>query len=490
MVADDEPLSTALGAFETLAPLGSGGMGAAFLARAVGPGGFERLVVLKRLHAHLLDNPQSLQRFRDEANLAAHVRHANVVSTLLVGEDDIGHFLVLDYVEGASVEELVDRAALRQQRLEPPIVLRLGLDALAGLHAIHSARDNSGRPLEILHRDISVQNLLVGVDGVTRVADFGIAKSALGAALTDRNYLVGKLAYVPPEYLRREAVGREFDIYSLGVSLWAALVGSTPWEDADEATMVTRCIVDGVPRLSTVLEIPPQIDALIASACHPDRTERFQSAQEMSDAIERIGRETGWLATHREVAAVVDSLCRVDLDRRRQHVAELLEHRATRGATAHEPLLLSTRKPLARSPARAVARSATRETLPLPLAPRRTGWVIAGLAVAAVAGALSVSAWLRRAPRADASQVAEASPTASASLAPESPREVATAEPAADAAPTALSAPPAGAAARRPAPRPTPAVTPTTTPPPPVPAPPAGGGITTSNPYRGTPPEQ
>src|SRR6185503_17561517 len=137
----------------------------------------------------------------DEAKMAAFVRHANVVGTLQVGSDDEGYFLVLDYVEGASLENLLDYAALRRLPLDPPVVLRIGLDACAGLQAVHDAEDSAGRPLQILHRDVSLQNVLVGRDGVARIADFGVAKSVFASVSTDKSYVVGKLLYLPAEYL-------------------------------------------------------------------------------------------------------------------------------------------------------------------------------------------------------------------------------------------------------------------------------------------------
>ena len=141
---------------------------------------------------------------------------------------------MLDYVEGGSLDDLVGRATQRNQKIPPSIVLRIALDALAGLSAAHGATDPLGRPLGLLHRDVSPQNVLIGRDGVTRLADFGVAKSALASVQTDQNYLVGKLMYLPPEYLKRSPVGPTLDIYSLGVTLWTAFAGRDPWPNASE----------------------------------------------------------------------------------------------------------------------------------------------------------------------------------------------------------------------------------------------------------------
>jgi serine/threonine-protein kinase len=226
--------------YQPLVPLGSGGMGTAWLCRSVGAASFERLVVVKRLHPHVAERQEATLRFMDEAKLTASLHHANVVGTHEVGVDGRGPFIVLEYIEGATLEQLLDGCERRKIKLPVPITLRLMLDALAGLEAVHTARDHAGRPLNILHRDISLQNLLVGVDGVCRVADFGAAKSDLRKFSTDQNYLLGRLLYMPPEYLRRDEVGVTLDIYSLGITMWHMLTGGELWETASEGQVIAR----------------------------------------------------------------------------------------------------------------------------------------------------------------------------------------------------------------------------------------------------------
>lgn len=446
--------------YETILELGRGGMGTVYLARTVGAAGFARLVVLKRLHEHLLDEPDAVQRFLDEARMAAWVQHANVVSTHQVGSDKQGYFLVLEYIEGASLEELVDRAALKRQRIPPPIVLRIALDALAGLQAAHTAHDASGRPLEILHRDVTLQNVLIGRDGVARVADFGIAKSAIGHVKTDRGYVVGKLLYLPPEYLRREPFGPELDVYSLGVTMWLALSGQELFEGASEAQLLT-CILDrGVPRLSTVMEVPPQLDALVARACERKASLRFPTARAMADAIEQIARDTGWLASHADVADYVEKLAGTDLARRRELIAARL---ATSGERA--PLI-------------------TRELEPPPDTHEERSWpkLAFGIGALALATAAGLFAWRA---------FAGAEPSAAPSTPPGA--SVAT-EPASS---TSLKVEPSSAQPILVQPAPTPVTTPRSTPSKPSsrpaanPSKPAGmstvkppDGIATENPYN------
>ncbi len=461
-----------IGAYEPLLELGRGGMGTASLARATGAGGFERIVVIKRLHPHLLDLPEAVRRFLDEAVVAAAVQHANVVGTNQVVSDDDGYFLVLDYVEGGTLEELLDRAALKREPLPPPIVLRIALDALSGLAAAHEARDTEGRPLGILHRDVSLQNVLVGRDGVARIADFGIAKSALASVSTDKNYLVGKLLYMPREYLSRKPIGPELDIYSLGVTLWLALTGGEPWPDVTEAQLVRHILEDRLPPMASAgVMVAPQIEALVARASDPDPSSRFRSAREMADAIETIGRDTGWLASHGDVARYVESLLGVDLERRRERVASALAERRSSAAGAPDS---------AAEPASA--------DVPPPAAPPRRWPLLAAGAGATLVG-VAIGTWLLRGPAPSAAAVVA---TTSAIAPSAHVQPAASTLPPPPIAPTAsvpspAASPAASSAARRPpAPPRAPQGQPTAPTPAPLPTPASTtpDGIKKHNPYR------
>jgi serine/threonine-protein kinase len=298
-------------------------MGTVHLARIVGLGGFERFVVVKRLNDATASDPAMRERFLSEARVAARFHHANVIGTHYVGSDERGLYMVLDYVEGASLADLVDRAALRGERLEIPVLLRVALDVLAGLDAVHRATDEQGEPLHIVHRDVSTQNVLVGRDGIARLADFGIAKGARSSVATKTGAVVGKLLYLPPEYILREPLGATTDIYMLGVTLWCAITGANPWHAEDEAQLIHQILNVPVPPLASHLDEPvaPEIEALVARACDPDPGARFDSARAMIEAIDRLGRERGWVASQNSVAAVVEALAGVDLARRRERMA-------------------------------------------------------------------------------------------------------------------------------------------------------------------------
>lgn len=472
-------------AFETLALLGEGGMGKVFLARLRGTAGFERLVVVKRMRPHLLDRPEAVARFLDEARTAAHVRHSNVVGVHHVGKDEQGYFLVQDYVEGESLEGLGLRAALRREALSPSIALRIVLDTLAGLHAVHEAKDPLGIALGILHRDVSVQNILIGRDGVARLSDFGVAKSRLASVETDRRYLIGKLLYLAPETLRRDVVDRRIDVYAMGVCAWIALASREPWEVESEAQVLQHITEQGLPSLASAgVRVAPVVEALIARACARDPAARFATAHEMAEAIAHIGRNTGWVAGQSEVAELVERLAGVDLGRRADLVAKRVG--ALDGA-ARSPAVGATRPAgssgtIAFALAPAQQESATRAP-----SPRRLG-LYAGLAGAL---AIGLAALRVAAPSAPAATATRASGDLTASATPP-PVALSAAAPSATAsAEIAIGALDAGAKAQTAALRSnavvrhdgpkSPASAPTTPPVAPLAAP---TEIATANPYR------
>lgn len=310
-----------VGSYQVLFELARGGMGTVFLARAIGAGGFERLVAIKRAHAGAGADAAATERFVAEARVAAQVHHANVVSTHLADIDAEGHFLVCDYVEGASLAQLIERAGARSERVPIAISLRIAADALAGLHAVHEATSTDGTALGILHRDVSPQNLLVGRDGVTRLSDFGIAKSTQNQALTTGQAVMGKLVYLAPEYLQRLPVGRSLDIYALGIVLWVALSGHDPWADVSDAQLIEQITQHGVPAFSALqLGLDPLIEQVVERACRRDASWRYQSARDMHEALEQAARKAGCIAEQREVAAYVENVFGAELNERRERI--------------------------------------------------------------------------------------------------------------------------------------------------------------------------
>jgi eukaryotic-like serine/threonine-protein kinase len=314
--------------YEPIFELGRGGMGVVSLACGRGAGGFQNLVVIKRLHEHLTADPRAVKRFLNEAKVAGLIHHANVVGTHYVGEDESGYFLVIDYVEGLSLDDLSERAKERGIEVPLPIILRVALDALSGLSAVHDAADPGGQRLNLLHRDVSPHNLLVGRDGVTRLADFGVARSDMHRT-TENRYLIGKLCYLPREYLQRKELWPNSDIYSLSVSLWSVLVAHEPWPQADEVQLLRHIVDERLPALALERPVSDAVNSLFSCGTDPDRTKRYQTARDMADAIEAAAAAGEPIATSREVADFVHRLAGKELVERAERVATWFAHKSS-----------------------------------------------------------------------------------------------------------------------------------------------------------------
>jgi serine/threonine-protein kinase len=277
-------------------------MATVHLGRLEGSAGFARTVAVKRLHPHLCEDPNFTGAFADEARLAARIRHPNVVPTLDVVSTEGELLIVMEYVDGDSLSALIRRTLLSgQKRIPLPIIIAIVSEMLHGLHSAHEAKSETGKPLDIVHRDVSPQNVLVGADGVARLVDFGIAR-ATGKnrqAQTGENDLKGKLAYMAPEQIRRENVSRRTDVFAAGVVLWELLTGERLFASDNEAATMEKILVGWVqPPRQLVPEVPVSLNDIALRALDADPNNRFETAREMAVALEdamprSLGREVG-----------------------------------------------------------------------------------------------------------------------------------------------------------------------------------------------------
>ena len=298
-----------LGRYAIYDEIAHGGMATVHLGRLLGPAGFARTVAIKRLHPQFAKDPEFVAMFVDEARLAARIHHPNVVPTLdvvtLAGE----LFLVMDYVRGEPLVRLVQTAAARGELLPQDMTVGIMVGVLRGLHAAHEATGENGEPLGIVHRDVSPQNVLVGVDGIARVLDFGVAKAAGRIQSTREGQLKGKLAYMAPEQLRGD-VSRRTDVYAAGVVLWEALTGQRMFIGDNEGAVVTKVMLGcSEPPSTRTPGVSPALDAVTMRALAKDPGKRFVDAREMAHALEEaeapatMSRIGEWVS-----AAAADSL--------------------------------------------------------------------------------------------------------------------------------------------------------------------------------------
>lgn len=310
-----------LGRYEVLTQLASGGMAAVYVARAKGVAGFERLVAIKVLHPHLAYEEEFISMFLDEARLAARIHHPNVVGTLDISDTQgDGFFLVMEYVEGDHLGAVLAAAARAGERIPTPVVARIVLDALHGLAAAHDLVDDEGDRLELVHRDISPHNVMVGVDGVGRLTDFGVAKAEKRLTSTRAGHFKGKLAYMAPEQASTGYADQRSDLFAMGILLWESLTGRRLFRADNNAATLTKLLQSPIPRVSEVAPELAPFDALLDRALTRDAEGRFQSAEELAEALEQVARAHGGVASARSVGSEVRKWRHEKLDEQRERV--------------------------------------------------------------------------------------------------------------------------------------------------------------------------
>ncbi|CAN5335561.1 hypothetical protein BH09MYX1_BH09MYX1_17280 [soil metagenome] len=299
--------------------IAAGGMATVHFGRLLGPVGFSRTVAIKRLHPQFAKDPEFVSMFLDEARLAARIRHPNVVPTLDVVATQGELFLVMDYVQGESLSKLIRTTSMESQRIPVRIVSGVMVGALHGLHAAHEAKNERGEPLNIVHRDISPQNILVGADGSARVLDFGVAKAAGRIQSTREGQLNGKLAYMAPEQITG-AVTRQTDIYAAAIVLWESLTGRRLFSGDNEGAILSKVmsgIVDPPSRVAPGLT--PELDAVVLRGLARDPTQRYATAREFALALERC---TG-VASATEIGEWCEARAHQTLSLRAERIAEI-----------------------------------------------------------------------------------------------------------------------------------------------------------------------
>jgi len=418
--------------------IASGGMANVHYGIARGQGGFRRVVAVKRLHESWAKDPEFAALFLDEARMTSRVQHPNVVSILDVVEDERELFIVMEYVPGAPLSQLAKLSRAGGHSVPEDVAVSLVAGVLAGLHAAHEARNDRGEPLEIVHRDVSPQNVLVGTDGLAKVVDFGIAK-AVGRSTTTRDgRLKGKLAYMAPEQLLGQPATRQSDVWSASVVLWELLAARRLFAGASEGEIVAQITQKRAPRLEELVpDIRAELARVVMQGLARDPEKRFTTARAMALALE----EAMSLASAARVGAWVESLAGDALAARARRVHEIESEAATLSDATD-----ATPPPIA--PASAVAVTDARA----PSRPRRIASVALVVSLAVSALALAFLFARSQTPM----QVASSEPTRPSAAplvtAPSAAASTETSRP----APSGSSAPSASATPRAAAPQPKP----------------------------------
>jgi eukaryotic-like serine/threonine-protein kinase len=291
--------SVRLGKYQLLRKLATGGMAEVFLAKTAGPMGFEKQLVIKRILPHLAEDPQFVEMFLGEAKLAAQLNHPNLVQIFDFGEAEGSYFIAMEYIDGPTIRLLLQRA--REAALAVPLVLgaRVVSAAAEGLAYAHEFTDAvTDEPLQLIHRDVSPDNILVSRSGSVKVVDFGIAKARGLSHHTQTGTIKGKVAYMAPEQLKGEVLDRRVDLYGLGVVLYELLTLKMPYEAASDASLVRKVLYEAyVPPAERRPELPLGLQQILAQLLAKNRDERYSDCRTLHADLERYIHATGETAS-------------------------------------------------------------------------------------------------------------------------------------------------------------------------------------------------
>jgi serine/threonine-protein kinase len=284
--------------------IGRGGMAEVFLGMQEGMGGFEKLVVIKRIFQHYCEDERFLQMFMDEARLAASIRHPNVVEILDIERDATGFFIVMEYLSGETLGYVIPTLQSRDELPPPHIVCRIGAAIAAGLHQAHTAHDATGAPQPVVHRDVTPSNVIVCYNGVVKLLDFGVAKAIAGEGETRVRGVKGKLSYLAPEQIANAPVDGRTDIFQLGIVLHEMLTGRGLFHASNAHQRVLAVMEREIPPPSLIHpDVPPIVDEIVLAALARDPDQRLATAEVLRARLEEAIAHMGQPASDRDVGA-------------------------------------------------------------------------------------------------------------------------------------------------------------------------------------------
>ncbi|HEX6836566.1 MAG TPA: protein kinase, partial [Polyangia bacterium] len=318
--------------------LAEGGMGAIYLGKKLGVGGFEKEVVLKQLLPEFTREPKFIDLFLREARLSASLEHANIVHTIdLVNAGD-DYFMVMEYVKGADLRTLLKRVRRKHKRFSPAAGVFIGHEIIEALAYAHAKSAHDGRPLNLIHRDISPSNILLSGAGEVKLTDFGIAKASTHRSVFYK--VKGKVGYMSPEQARGEPVDARSDLFSLGVVLYEVLVGERLFV-GDLMSSASQIYAQPIqPPSQKRPEIPADLDAVILKALSLDPAGRFQSAEEFQETLTRVATRHRLIIGASEMSQHLKSIAGEDASMWLR--LEVLGHDRTESTQAHGTAVLST----------------------------------------------------------------------------------------------------------------------------------------------------
>ncbi|MFN0062767.1 MAG: protein kinase domain-containing protein [Myxococcaceae bacterium] len=297
-----------IGKYQLIRKLATGGMAEVWLARQVGIEDFQRDVVVKRILPHLAEDVEFVQMFLNEAKIAARFSHPNIAQIYELGAEAGSYFIAMEYVHGEDLGRVMRKAWSSGQWLVKALAVRIVASACDGLFYAHTRSDESGRPLRVVHRDVSPQNILVSFDGGVKLVDFGIAKAADQASMTKSGAIKGKFAYMSPEQAAGKPLDHRSDIFALGLVLYELLTGVRPIKRETELATLQAALECKIEPPSAVSDCPPELDGMVMRALRKLPDDRYRDAREFQVALEETMVNQRWVATSVQVAELLRTL--------------------------------------------------------------------------------------------------------------------------------------------------------------------------------------
>ncbi|MBN1205895.1 MAG: serine/threonine protein kinase [Myxococcaceae bacterium] len=281
--------------YEIIRKIAQGGMAELFLARAKGPGGFEKTLALKRILPQFAADPAFVAMFLSEARLASRLHHSNIVQIIDLGRDAGGYYLVMEYIDGPNLRALGRCASKRGVALSPELCAWIIAEACEGLAFAHEmCAPATRKPLGLIHRDVSLDNILVSREGMVKVVDFGIAKAADQVHRTQTGVVKGKLPYMAPEQLRGKVLDHRVDVYALGAAFYELLTGHKPFEAKTDASMARAILFEPfIPVLKRRPGLPGEVQRILDRALARDREQRYPDCRAFQAELEAFIRSRG-----------------------------------------------------------------------------------------------------------------------------------------------------------------------------------------------------
>ena len=295
------------GKYTLIRQIATGGMAEIWLAEQRGPGGFNKEMVIKRILPHLAEEGEMTQMFIDEARIVAHLTHPNIGQVYELGEHDGDYFIAMEFIDGLDLVELREKLADEQTALPVAVGARIVCDILEALEYAHNFTDRDGNDVGLIHRDVSPHNVLISNEGIVKLVDFGVAKTALNRTKTETGAVKGKFSYMAPEQIEDQELDQRVDVFATGAVFYELLTGHKPFgEDLQAVSRITS--VDATDPREHRDDIPEEMAQIILTALERDRDRRFETAAAMQRAVEGFLKNTGGIVGTRDLANIVRSL--------------------------------------------------------------------------------------------------------------------------------------------------------------------------------------